>query len=288
MSSHYDYYLQKLIEHNLHEKNTYFKKMPDNICDLNNLIIYGPGGCGKYTQSLNIIKKYSPSELKYEKKINFTNNEKKQDFQFKISDIHYEVDFNLLGCNSKIIWTELYNIITDIILTKPNNHGIILCKNFHNINSDLLDVFYSYMQYHKTFLKIKFIIITEQISFIPPNIIKCSSIISIPRPTKSSYIAVTNNKITVPLSNITNITNINHNKLLVSNNYICDKIISDLKDYNAIKFNEFRDKLYEMLIYNTNIHYTIWVILNDLIKNDLIPANKLNNVLLNVFIFKIF
>ena len=28
----------------------------------------------------------------------------KQNYTIKVSDIHYEVDLSLLGCNSKILW----------------------------------------------------------------------------------------------------------------------------------------------------------------------------------------
>ena len=41
---------------------------------IENSVIYGPSGIGKYTQSLSIIKNYSPSKLKYEKKIALTYN----------------------------------------------------------------------------------------------------------------------------------------------------------------------------------------------------------------------
>ena len=41
------------------------------ILNLNNFIYYGPSGVGKYTQVLNMISKYSPSCLKYERKIRF-------------------------------------------------------------------------------------------------------------------------------------------------------------------------------------------------------------------------
>ena len=44
------------------------KTMP-NINNMGNLILYGPSGSGKYSQSLRLIKKYSPSELKYDKRI---------------------------------------------------------------------------------------------------------------------------------------------------------------------------------------------------------------------------
>ena len=47
----------------------------DNIYD-SNIILYGPSGVGKYTQALTIIKKFSPTGLKYERKINFQFNKK--------------------------------------------------------------------------------------------------------------------------------------------------------------------------------------------------------------------
>ena len=67
-------------------------------------------------------------------------------YYLKISDIHYEIDMSLLGCNSKLLWHEIYNQIIDIITAKPNKQGIILCKYFHEIHNELLEIFYSYMQ----------------------------------------------------------------------------------------------------------------------------------------------
>ena len=82
--------------------------------------------------------------LKYEKKISLTY-DKKQYF-FKISDIHYEIDMAILGCNSKLLWHEIYQQIIDIISAKAEKSGIIVCKYFHEIHSELLENFYSYMQ----------------------------------------------------------------------------------------------------------------------------------------------
>ena len=36
------------------------------------MIFYGKKGIGKYSQVLNFISRYSPSELKYERKINYS------------------------------------------------------------------------------------------------------------------------------------------------------------------------------------------------------------------------
>ena len=53
---------------------------------------------------------------------------------------------SLLGCNSKTLWHEIFFQLVDIISVKQNKIGIIVCKNFHTINSELLEIFYSYMQ----------------------------------------------------------------------------------------------------------------------------------------------
>ena len=121
--SHFEDYLQNT---NLHPKlKNIYDRFPTDINNLKNLIFYGPSGIGKYTQMLCAIKKYSPSELKYEKKISINFN--KNIYYFKISDIHYEIDMSLLGCQSKLLWNEIFMQIIEIIyITKGNNTGIIV------------------------------------------------------------------------------------------------------------------------------------------------------------------
>ena len=63
---HFEDYLSKFDDCSLHPKlSESYSCLPDAPA---NLILYGPQGIGKYTQSLAIIRKYSPSNLKYEKK----------------------------------------------------------------------------------------------------------------------------------------------------------------------------------------------------------------------------
>ena len=178
----------------------------------NNLIFYGPSGIGKYTQALNFIKQFSKTNLKYERKINF-NFQNKKTYVFKISDIHYEVDMELLGCNAKLLWNDFYHII-DILSASPDHTGIILCKNFHKIHSELLDIFYSYMQTlsHKN-IKLIYILITEDIGFIPTNILNRCQIIPFKRPTKQSYKKITGKTLNknYDISKIINIKNIKSN-----------------------------------------------------------------------------
>jgi hypothetical protein len=190
--THYEEYIQSVKSHNIHpELKEVFDQFPKTIKEFGNIIVYGPCGSGKYSQVLFLLEKYSPTHLKYDKRI--TVNTEKQSYIYRISDIHYEIDMGLLGCHSKLLWHELFFQIVDIISMKTEKHGILVCKNFHMIHSELLEVFYSYIQ-HSTKLMpnmcIRFIIITEHMSFLPNNILNCCEKIAVSKPTKQNYIDI--------------------------------------------------------------------------------------------------
>jgi hypothetical protein len=288
LETHFEDYIQSSQKNNLNVKlEKIFKNFPNKIFDLKNLIFYGPSGVGKYTQMLRSIKKYSPSELKYEKKISIMFN--KQPFFFKISDIHYEIDMSILGCNSKLLWHEIYQQIVDIISAKNEKSGIIVCKYFHDIHSELLENIYSYMQHNNSLIDIKYILITEEISFIPDNILNCCEIITIPRPSKIAYSKITKQILPKDLKveNIVNIKNIhtliNINELMHPYKIICDKIIEEIIN-NDIKFLKFRDLVYDIFIYNLDITDCIWYILLELINKDKIH-NNLSKLLIKTYQF---
>ena len=289
--SHFEEYIVSNQKINLHPKleGVFLKNFPDSIQQLKNVIFYGPSGVGKYTQVLRAIKKYSPSELKYEKKLSIVFN--KQVYYFKISDIHYEIDMSILGCNSKLLWHDIYQQIIDIISAKPEKNGIIVCKNFHDIHSELLDNFYSYMQNNlMTSFNITFFIISEHISFLPDNIIKCCEIIHIPRPSATTYnkcIQTTPKRKKMPLSEITNIKNL-HSDELVMDHYkiITDKIMHVILNVEEeFKIVVFRDLLYDMLIYNLDINQCVWYIVTTLVLSNKIPQKNVSDVLINMYKF---
>jgi hypothetical protein len=289
LESHFDEYTTEVSKLNLHSKlEKYYQQFPDTLDKLGNLIFYGPSGVGKYSQMLYSIKKYSPSELKYEKKISLTY-DKKQYF-FKISDIHYEVDMSLLGCNSKLLWHDIYQQILDILSAKNNKIGIIVCKEFHNIHSELLENFYSYIQDNNSLsVKIKYILLTEEVRIMPDSILNCCEIINIARPTKIAYTKCSRKKIPNEL-NIENIVNIKYlhvgtYELMYPYKIICDKIIKEMIDINELKFLKFRDLLYDIFIYNLDITDCIWYILTSLIKIDRIKTKHMTEILLKTYNF---
>ena len=288
--SHFEEYISASHKCNLHPKLLkMFKKFPTNILNLKNLIFFGPSGVGKYTQMLSCISKYSPSELKYEKKISVNFN--KQSYFIRISDIHYEVDMSLLGCNSKILWHEIYLQIIDIIYAKgESKSGIIVCKYFNEIHSELLENFYSYMQQNIAIcINIKFILITEQLSFIPDNILNCCEVIHVSRPSKSLYNKVLKEKLSPKFSlvTITNIKNIHcfDNHLMMPYKMICNKITDNLMNLNDLKFLKFRDVLYDIFIYNLDITQCIWYILSKLVEQNQFKEGELSEILILTYGF---
>ena len=276
--SHYEDYNNSVKETNFHEELLLqYSNFPIDLKDFHNLIIYGPVGVGKYSQMIHLIKRYRPSCLKYEKKITATI--EKQSYTYKISDIHYEIDMALLGCNSKLLWFEIFQQIVDIVSIKSNKHGIIVCKNFHLIHNELLESFYSYIQQYSGVnnkiidsIKIKFIFITEHLSFISNQIIDNCYLLSVCRPSKELYLSglkIERNDVSkiIQMEDIVNakeiysFDNIKSMKDIPLDNFniVCDDIIEEMLLYDncindkinpVIDMIKFRDKLYDILIYN--------------------------------------
>lgn len=282
---HYTDYIKDVKENSLHPKmKNIYNILPQKIIEIPNIIFYGPPGIGKYSQVLYFLENYSPSNLKYEKKMNINFN--KDIYSYKISDIHYEIDMMLLGCNSKVLWNEIFNNIIDIINTKENKVGIIVCKNFHEIHTELLECFYSYMQ--KTLfstIKIHFILITENISFIQNNITKSCYILNFSRPSKNIY--ETCLKIKVKTKSPLNIKKLflNESANIIPYKKTCDEIISMIVNINDLRYEELRQTIYDLLIYNYNIGESIYYIIYTLVEQNLIKQANYVDVMVNTYYF---
>ena len=285
LETHFEEYIN--VADNLHPKlNKIFAKFPKKIGQLQNVIFYGPNGSGKYTKMLKCIKQYSPSDLKYEKKLSITYN--KQQYFFKISDIHYEIDMGLLGCNSKLLWHDIYLQIIDIISAKTDKSGIIVCKNFHEIHSELLDNFYSYMQHNTNSIDLKYILLTDSVSFILDSIINCCEIIHVSRPSKTLYNKCLKNKLPtdIKLNTITNIKGLQClQKSLEPHKFICNNIISAMISIDDVKMLKFRDLLYDIFIYNLNITDCVWYILEQLSIQHKINKDDLPGIMVKTYSF---
>jgi hypothetical protein len=219
---------------------------------------------------------------------------------------------SLLGCNPKIIWHEAFLQIIDIISVKQDKFGIIVCKNFHLIHSELLEIFYSYMQQYnsQSVIKLKFFIITEHISFIPTNILNSCQVINIKRPNKDEYTnmftiqshphsqsqgmsanTIITNKINIlnqiELEGILNLKETRYFSLLNKTddipkdifNIICDNIIQEMSKKEQLSFTDFRDTLYDILTYNLDVTECLWYILRYFIENQSLNSQDITDIL---------
>ena len=316
---HFDEYLISADRFNLHPTlNTanYVHNSNTSLAGFDNMIIYGPGGSGKYTQALEIIRKYSPTALKYERHI-FASTEK-QNYMYHISDIHYEVDMSLLGCNSKMLWSEIFTQVSEIISVKAEKRGIIICKNFHAIHNELLDIFYSYIQqYNSEFsnISIKFILITEHIGFIPHQILSGCTILSVPRPSRERLLEMCVSNIeydtpedftestrehisgilaTVDPEHIINIKEM-YSFARIDGiagiptdvfNTVCDNIVGEILRNDTMNIAAFRDAIYDISVYNLDAHECIWYILCYFIKNGNLQGHeKMGRLMSKMFAF---
>ena len=276
---HFLDYVSNVNNSTLHPKlKTIYSKLPENIDDLPNIIFYGPSGVGKYSQALSVINKYSSTNLKYEKKLVLQLS--KQTFNIKISDTHFEVDMELLGCNSKNNWNEIYSKILDIIESSKIRKGIILCKNFHSINNELLDVFYSYTQYNPD---IKYVFLTTELSFIPDIILNKCIIINVPMYSKS----LLKKNLKCKKTESSNIKYIKGELTELDDMYkpIYDRLLNTIKDYNSLSYSELREIIYDILIYKNDINDVIWYVIKELINCGLLKTEKLGDVLFKTIQF---
>ena len=274
-----------------------------------NYIFYGPTCSYKYKNALKLLQYFSPSGLKYEKKLYI--NISKTEFYIKISDIHYEIDIENFIYNSKNLWNDIYNIIYNSVASSDLKKGYIVLRNFDKINCDLLDLLYNYMQKELfSSILIRFIIITECISFIPEKIINISKILYFSKLNKKNIYSISNKNnrqfikhkcLEDKINNTSNYTletiihkinTINiYSVLDISKNInyiehhksICETYISILTTDNY-NIKNIRTLLYDMLIYNLNIQECFFYIIQNLILRKIINTN-INDLIVHSLIF---
>ena len=187
------------------------------------------------------------------------------EYTYHISDIHYEVDMALLGCNAKTVWHELYSQIMDIISVKSDKTGYIVCKNFHAIHPELLNVIYSYISDTHA----KFIILTEHLSFIPNSILRSFAIVSMRR-------------INPQITNAKSLKIADGGVFKDRFHTICGNIIAEMEAPTP-SLARLRETAYDILSYNLDAHECIWHILSHFTENGKIKQT--NATLDRIYVF---
>lgn len=196
-----------------------------------------------YNLALKTVQLHSPSSLKYSRTIEVTYNSNKH--FFKISDIHIEIDFELLGVNEMNIFQEAFNQIRETLLYKKD-FFVILCVNFSQVKKELLNIFYSFMNYDK----IRFIFLTDKISFLSDSILTKTKIYRCESGTSSA--------------DDENVKNVNL-PLYDKNKHELIKVITGKYKKDDI-IQHIRDNLYNILIRNCNIYEFTNELIGDLVR----------------------
>ena len=279
----------------------FFNSFENNLKNASHFIFYGPPGSGKYSCALKLIEQFSNSKLKYEKKMIIVSN--KNEHIIKISDIHYEINMENLTCNAKTLFNDIYINIIDSIQVHEKREGIILCKNFHCIDSELLEIFYSYMQ--KKLIEnftVKFILHTDHLSFINKNILNISKILYFNKLSNSNYNKLSNLnnkkfldynvKKDIFFDNLNNIQILkslkldnNNSNIIYINKSLCDNVIFYIVNYDKLNYIDLRNKLYDLLTYNLNINECIYYIIDELIKTQDLNNKFISDIMLKTCLF---
>lgn len=284
---HFGDYLTSLDNYNLHPRmKGVWAALPRKLEDMGNIALYGPPGVGKYTQALGIIRKYSPTDLKYERKMIVPCG--KTNFSVKVSDVHFEVDMTLLGCNAKSLWHSVFTQIIDVLCTKPNKQGIILCKYFSEIHSELLECFYGYMQKDiSSPVKAHFIFTTEHISFFPSTITDRCMVIPFGRPSRSAYAKIDEGKLakSIDVECITNIKTLGTPKAHVETSFLCmrDSVVKHIREIDSLNIAKLRDTLYDILIYNFGVYKCLTSVVEKLVEDGDINTPDIGVVLKELY-----
>jgi len=198
-----------------------------------------------YNNSLNFLKNISPSDLKYSRKtiLNFQDTE----FTLQTSDVHIEIDFELLGVNEYSIFFDFFKHIKEnMIKTIPL---YVLCIHFNMIKQELLQVFHSFMNEKNIY----FILLTDEISFLTSAMIRNIMIKKIKCNNPSMY-----NKTYKKRVNI---------------------IVNDILENRDISFFVWRENLYNLLIMNDNIHACFSYLFESLIENEYLNDANIDKTL---------
>lgn len=245
----FDKYLNNVKIDNYHkEKEDIYNSFPKNINEIKtHFIFFGKNNIGKYSQSLLFVNKYSKNDLKYKKKIQVDSS--KLIYKIYLSDVHYEIDFEYLTHNSKTVWFTIYNSILESAVS-DSDKKFIICKNFHKISKDILNIFYNNLNANKKFI---FILLCENICFFPENLIDRCEII---RFSKINYNKTIEKK----------------QKLLSYHNQV---ILEIVKSKN-INYQKLRDSIYDIFIKQYCIYDVIWFLIKELNINNIKILENIN------------
>jgi hypothetical protein len=128
--------------------------------------------------------------------------------------------------------------------------------------------------------QIKFVFLTQALSFIPDQIVNRCYRINIPRPSKEQYYKCIGKEITQRPADITNVIYPNQLPFHEQKSKVILNLIVD-KEINNLSF--LRECIYDLLTYNLNIYDCMWYIIENLIVDGHLQTNDIGQTMLTTY-----
>lgn len=266
LDQRFETYIAGCAKNNLHPGLTrVYDSLPSQIEAAPHMILHGPPGVGKYTQALRVVSRYSPTELRYEKLMHCGDD--RQSYSMRISDVHFEVDMETLGCHSRTLWSTIHTQITDSIATRSPPAGFIICRNFHKTHKELLEVFYYYMSSKA----VKLILLCDHVGFLSRRMFERCFRIPIPRAPQTRLRSAK-----LPAIPVINLRSTQADQQGVDSRYktIVADITQIIVDEEPPGYIELRNMFYDLLILQFSVADCVWEIIADLCQKEVIPNDR--------------
>lgn len=249
-SSNSDIIFKNVSENNFIGRtyDEFYEVLRDKHC-----IIYSSNSHMNYLYILYQLKLISPSQLGNVEQFEVTNGSD-ESYMYNMSDVHIDIDLQLLGVNEYTLFNNCLNKIKQTICSIGKDI-VVVCNHFHNIQPGLLDIIYSFLLVPH----IKFVFLTTELTFINPDIIQSSKI----------------KKLKPSLMKRQIIPEIDKTKYKERINNICDLIVSKV----SVDIYQLRCLLYELLIHNYNIYNCNQYLIEKLIEVGYINETNIEIVL---------
>lgn len=192
-----------------------FARAPATLAECPHLLFHGVAGAGKYTQALVFLERYSPSRLSVVKKMvvpisgsgddgwgcggsrgGSSGGGSAEEMQVRRSDVHFEVDLSLLGCNTKTLWPILHAHMLETVASGVVGGGsgvaVVLCKKFHELPRECMAGFSHYLRDNHMDVggssaalptRLVFMLLSEEVSFLPAELLDMCVRVPIALPT---------------------------------------------------------------------------------------------------------
>ena len=147
-------------------------------------------------------------------------------------------------------------------------------------------------------IDIKFIFLTESISFLPDNILNRCKYINLARPSKHAHFKIFKTKFAKEEDDLYGINNLkdlkrkiynekDDKKIIAIHKYkqISNEILEFIIHYENIKYVTLRDLLYDICIFDLNIDNCIWYIITELSKRGILDNEKMIKILNQTYNF---